>query len=146
MRAFLITIAAAATIGVLAATSGADTRLAPDTTERILAVIGGSFATRAEAVAAADAMPFGDVQGFYVAASDDFDGEEPGRFLLVTAFRTDAGAAAFEELARVVGLTELRRALTRYRGTEPIGLGQEADPSGMGPLLGPLQAGHPLRL
>lgn len=137
---------AGAMLGMLASLSGAETTLGPGTGERVIAVIAGSFDARADAVASADAMGFGDIQGFYVAPSAAFTGEPGGRWLLVSAFRTEAGAASFVELVRIVGVTDLRRIVTTYTGTEPIGLGQEPDPRGTGPLLGPLPPGHPMRL
>lgn len=146
MRALIASVLAGIIVGILAVGSGAETRLGVGTGEKLLVVIAGEYEDRDDAVAAGDQMSFGDIQGFYVAASDDFDGEEPGRWLLVSAFRTQAGAASFEEIAHLVGVNDLRRALTTYRGSDPIGLGQESDPSGTGPLLTPLPLEHLARL
>ncbi len=58
--------------------------------------------------------------------------------LLLSAFRTKAGAAAFMELARIAGATELVALRVIKLGGPYVGLGQEAHPDGSGPLLGPL--------
>jgi hypothetical protein len=58
--------------------------------------------------------------------------------LLLSAFRTKAGAAAFMELARSAGATELVALRVIKLGGPYVGLGQEAHPDGSGPLLGPL--------
>ena len=61
-----------------------------------------------------------------------------GHFLLVSAFRTLAGAEGFAELARDPGgvVAVVRATKT---GDTYVGLGQEANPDGVsGPLLGPL--------
>lgn len=133
-------------LGMLAPWSGADTTLSAGTDERLIVLIAGEFDARATATAAADEMGFGDIQGFYVAPSDAFDGEPAGRWLLVSAFRTQAGAASFVEIARAAGVTYTRRIVTTYGGTDPIGLGQEPHPDGTGPLLAPLPPGHPMHL
>lgn len=58
--------------------------------------------------------------------------------LLLSAFRTKAGAAAFMDLARSAGATELVALRVVKLGGPYVGLGQEAHPDGSGPLLGPL--------
>ena len=117
--------------------------------ELLLVVVGGVYPTRAEADAAAAQMTFGDVQGYYVAPVAQFQGftqqvGEPGEFALVSAFRTQAGADAFVELAQSHGnpafvLPERVRSL----GGAYVGLGQEENPDGSGPLLGPVPESLP---
>lgn len=58
--------------------------------------------------------------------------------LLLSAFRTKTGAAAFMELARSAGATDLVALRVIKLGGPYVGLGQEAHPDGSGPLLGPL--------
>lgn len=116
------------------------------TGERLLLVVAGEHDTRAEAEAAAPAIDFGHMQGFVVAPTSDFDGLSPGRWLVLSAFRTVRGAAEFEEQARFAGAKSLRRIMAVYRGRAWIGLGQEPNPDGTGPLNGPLAPGHPARL
>jgi hypothetical protein len=147
MKTSIVAIIGAFLAGVIALGSGAQSRpTSPGSAERIIAIIGGDFASRAEAVAVGGALPFGDIQGFSVARSDGFDGEPPGRWLLVSGFRTVRGAAEFEELLRVLRIDVVRRIVTTYRGSDPIGLGQEPHPNGDGPLLSPLPPEHPERL
>lgn len=117
--------------------------------ERLLVVVGGVYATREEALAASAQMAFGDVQGYYVVPVAQFQGfqqqvGEPGDFALVTAFRSEEGARGFAELAASLGhpatiLPERVRSL----GGLYAGLGQEADPDGSGPLLGPIDESLP---
>ncbi|HEV3475295.1 MAG TPA: hypothetical protein VG602_08020, partial [Actinomycetota bacterium] len=99
-----------ATAGVAAGVAGADSVGPPAASdpsvpsqtpdlgvgERLLLVIGGTYPTREEAVRANEGMPFGDIQGYYVAQTDQFEGlrqllEKPDDYVLVTAFRTQAG-------------------------------------------------------
>lgn len=148
-RWILAALAAAAVIASTLAgrgTSGsgrpvAASEPAPDPTgdigtgERLILVIGGDFATRPEAETAGGSLSFGEVQGFFVAPTEAFDGIPPGRWLLVSAFRTEAGATSFSELARAAGAGTLRRAVAVYRGAAWIGLGLEASPDGSGPLI-----------
>lgn len=158
MRRWIV-IAALAAVAVAGASRmvgaiagpGADVAGGPDaasgsdagTNERLLIVVGGEYDTRAAAEEANARLSFGDLQGFYVAPSGAFEGMKPGRWLLVSAFRTRAGAADFEEFARTAGAPALREVLTRYRGTQFIGLGQEAHPDGRGALHGPLPEDDP---
>jgi hypothetical protein len=117
--------------------------------ELLLVVVGGVYPTRAEADAAAGAMQFGDVQGYYVAPVAQFQGfrqqvGEPGDFALVSTFRTQEGADAFVEFAQTYGnpayvLPERVRSL----GGVYTGLGQEENPDGSGPLLGPVPESLP---
>ena len=100
-------------------------------------MIAGEYATRAQADAAAAGIVLGDLQGFVVAATSDFEGMTPGRYLVMSAFRTAQGAAEFEELVTMAGYGPMRRAVAVYRGSSWIGLGQEASPDGSGPLRGP---------
>ncbi len=125
--------------------------LAPDTGagELLIAVVGGVFASREEAEAANETLVFGDLQGYYVVPVAQFQGfrqqvGEPGDFALVSAFRTEEGAREFADLAASFGnagaiLPERVRSL----GGLYAGLGQEADPDGTGPLLGPVAESLP---
>lgn len=61
-----------------------------------------------------------------------------GSSLIVSGFRTKAGAEEFLELARALGVTDLVTVQARKLGGGDIGLGQEPHPDGSGPLLGPL--------
>ena len=111
--------------------------------ELLVVVVGGVYPTRAEAEEANAAMAFGDLEGYYVAPVAQFQGfdqgaGEQGDFALVSAFRTEAGAQEFAEMAAAFGhpatiLSERVRSL----GGVYAGLGQEASPDGSGPLLGP---------
>ena len=117
--------------------------------ELLLVVVGGVYPTRAEADAAGAEMQFGDVQGYYVAPVAQFQGfrqqvGEPGDFALVSAFRTQEGADTFVEFAQMQGnpafvLPERVRSL----GGVYVGLGQEENPDGSGPLLGPVPESLP---
>lgn len=113
------------------------------TGERLLLVIASEHATRPQAEAAAAAIVLGDLQGFVVAPTADFEGMTPGRWLVLSAFRTAAGAAEFEALLATAGYAPRRREIAVYRGSDWIGLGQEARPDGTGPLNGPLVPMHP---
>ncbi|MGA9160805.1 MAG: hypothetical protein WB297_08090 [Actinomycetota bacterium] len=125
--------------------------LAPDTGagELLIAVVGGVFASRQEAEAANAGLGFGDLHGYYVVPVAQFQGleqqvGEPGEFALVSVFRTQEGADAFAELAASFGneatiLPERVRSL----GGLYAGLGQEANPDGAGPLVGPIAASLP---
>lgn len=111
--------------------------------EFLVVVVGGVYQTRAEAEEANATMAFGDVQGYYLVPVAQFQGfeqqvGEPGDFALVSAFRTEAGAQEFADMAAAFGhpatiLPERVRSL----GGLYAGLGQEANPDGSGPLLGP---------
>lgn len=114
--------------------------------ERVALVIGGSFLTRVEADLAASRWAADEIDGFFVASSDDFEGMEAGRWLLVSAFRTMRGAEEFEALAAAAGFRATNRVIARYHGAAYIGLGQEPNPDGTGPLTRPLPPGHPARL
>jgi hypothetical protein len=116
--------------------------------EELLLVIGGVYATETEAEAAAAAMPFGDVQGYYVAPVDQFEGLSeqigPGAFVLVSSFRTDEGASEFAAFARLHGNPATivpQRVLSL--GGKYTGLGQEQNPDGKGPALAPLPESLP---
>jgi hypothetical protein len=125
--------------------------MAPDTGagEQLILVVGGVYATRADAEAANADMVFGDVQGYYVVPVAQFQGfkEEVGSagdFALVSAFRTQEGADAFRELASTFGYPAIEypdRVVSL--GGVYAGLGQEASPDGSGPLLGPVPASLP---
>jgi hypothetical protein len=112
--------------------------------ERILLVVGGSFPTREAAELANEGILFGDLQGYYVAQTDqfaglrDFLGTAADDFVLVTAFRTVVGAQEFLMLADAAEAPATLTPRFRNRGYEYVGLGQESHPDGSGPLIGPL--------
>jgi hypothetical protein len=112
--------------------------------EVLLAVVGGVFETEVEAVAANEAMAFGDVAGYYVVPVDQFEGfreqlAKAGDYALVSVFRTDEGAREFADVATAFGYpaTVLSQRVKSFGG-EYAGLGQEKNPDGTGPLLGPI--------
>lgn len=113
--------------------------------EELFLVVGGVFSKRADAVSAA--RPFGELQGYYVAPVAQFQGlaEHLGAarsdHVLVSAFRTEAGAREFIELATAAGEAALLTPLMANRGDVYVGLGQESAPNGEGPLQQPLPAG-----
>jgi hypothetical protein len=117
--------------------------------ELLVVVEGGVYATRAEAETANASMPFNDLQGYYVVPVAQFQGfkeqvGEPGDFALVSVFRTDAGAQEFAELASSVGYpATILPTRVRSLGGLYAGLGQEANPDGSGPLLGPIPESLP---
>lgn len=111
--------------------------------EKLALVVGGSFATRAEAEAAAARWAAEEIDGFFVASSADFEAMKPGAWILVSAFRTKRGAEEFARLAAAAGFPETTQVIDRYRGAAYIGLGQEPHPDGSGPLTRPLPPGHP---
>jgi hypothetical protein len=117
--------------------------------ELLLAVIGGVYPSRAEAEQANDAMPFGDLQGYYVVPVGQFQGfeeqvGEPGDFALVSVFRTEAGAEAFVELATGFGnQAVILPDRVRSLGGLYAGLGQEENPDGSGPLVAPIEESLP---
>jgi hypothetical protein len=112
--------------------------------EQLLLVVGGTFATREEAVAANADVDFGGLQGFYVAETDQFIGlrevldQTADDFVLVSAFRTGKGAREFLDLAEVVGAPAFITPRLENRGWQYVGLGQEADPDGNGALTEPI--------
>lgn len=114
------------------------------TGERLLLVVGGSFATRAEAEQANEAIQIADVQGFYVAPTNQFVGldrvlgEADAEFVLVSAFRTARGAREFLDLVQSAGAAGFITPRLQNLGFEYVGLGQEADPDGSGPLTEPI--------
>jgi hypothetical protein len=112
--------------------------------ERVMLVVAGDFATREEAATATPLL--GELTGFFVAPTDDFEGMPPGRWLVLTAFRTQRGADEFIATAAHFGITNLTRIVARYTGEAYIGLGQEPHPDGHGPLVGPLPPDHPDRI
>ena len=125
--------------------------LAPDSGagELLIAVVGGVFPSRQEAEQANETMVFGDLQGYYVVPVAQFQGfrqevGEPGDFALVSAFRTEEGAQAFAELAASFGnAATILPERVRSLGGLYAGLGQEANPDGTGPLLGPVEESLP---
>jgi hypothetical protein len=113
--------------------------------ERLILVVGGSYPTREEAARANEGMTFGDIQGYYVAQTDQFEGLRPvldkpaDDYVLVTAFRTESGALEFLALADAAGNPAFITDRVLNKGYEYVGLGQEADPDGSGPLDHPIQ-------
>lgn len=117
--------------------------------EMLILVVGGVYGSREEALAANEAMSFGDLQGYYVVPVAAFQGlrEElasPGDWALVSAFRTEEGAREFAELAALMGhpATILSNRVQSL-GLVFAGLGQEARPDGSGPLLEPVPGSLP---
>jgi hypothetical protein len=112
--------------------------------ERIILVVGGAFPTAEAAERANESIAFGDLQGYYVARTDQFAGlrelmdETADEFVLATAFRTEAGAQEFLELADAAEAPALLTPRLGNTGDVYVGLGQEAHPDGSGPLIGPL--------
>ncbi len=113
--------------------------------EQLFLVVGGVFDKRPDAVAAA--RPFGELQGYYVAAVAQFQGldqhlgADRSDHVLVSAFRTESGAREFMELATAAGEPALLTPLITNRGDVYVGLGQESAPNGNGPLRRPLPPG-----
>jgi hypothetical protein len=117
--------------------------------EELLVVVGGVYASRAEAEAANEAMGFGDLQGYYVVPVAQFQGFReqvgtPGEFAIVSAFRTQEGADEFVALARSFGVpASVLATRVRSLGGVYAGLGQEAAPDGSGPLTVPVAESLP---
>lgn len=115
--------------------------------ERLHVVVGGTYQTRAAAEAAA--VPFGDLQGYYVVPTGQFQGlavrlPVSGRWMLASAFRTLDGAKEFADLARAMGAPALVTDRVVSVGAAYAGLGQEPSPGGRGPLLHAIAASEPL--
>jgi hypothetical protein len=112
--------------------------------EQLLLVVGGAFATREEAEAANAEIVIGDLQGFYVAGTDQFVGLEQvigdptKEYVLVSAFRTSQGARDFLNLITSAGYSAFVSPRLENLGFEYVGLGQEPDPDGGGPLTEPI--------
>lgn len=127
--------------------------------ETLLIVVGAAHEARAEAQAGAHS--FGDMQGFYVDVTDNYrlldvcddSGGGPalaagqlvaGQWLQLSAFRTWHGALEFMDLVETSeghGFGAYASAsiyLVEKTGGPYVGLGQEADPDGSGPLPEPL--------
>ena len=109
--------------------------------ERLLLVVGGTYATQAEAEEANRTAQesFGDIQGYYVAPVDSYLGlreaVDSGDWSLVSAFRTREGAEEFTALAQSAGQAAEVVGPVLALGGPYAGLGQEEDPGGQGPLL-----------
>jgi hypothetical protein len=112
--------------------------------ERLLLVVGGAFPTEQAAESANAEISMGDLQGFYVARTDQFVGlrevlgEVSDEYVLVSAFRTGRGARDFLDLAQVSGAPAFITPRLQNLGWEYVALGQEADPDGSGPLTDPV--------
>jgi hypothetical protein len=112
--------------------------------ERLLLVVGGAFSTREAAEEANARITVGDVQGFYIAGTDQFVGLEQrmgrasGDYVLVSAFRTGRGAKEFLDLVQAAGASAFITPRLENLGDEYVGLGQEADPDGGGALTEPI--------
>jgi hypothetical protein len=117
--------------------------------EMLVVVLGGEYATRAEAEDANDGMPFGDLAGYYVVPVAQFQGFRqqlvaPGDFALVSVFRTERGAQEFADFARLLGYpAAILPDRVRSLGGVYAGLGQESDQAGDGPLLHPVPPSLP---
>lgn len=157
-----LTIAVIASIGLLATVgstspqpppqgSSLNREMAPDNGggEMLLVVLGGLYPTRADAESANAQMAFGDLAGYYVVPVAQFQGFEdgigaPGDFALVSVFRTDEGAQEFAAFAQSLGYpATILPNRVRSLGGLYAGLGQEADPNGLGPLTHPVEASMP---
>lgn len=153
----LVAVLAGGTLALAARPQGAPPvspigpEMAPDTGagEMLVVVLGGVHATRAEAEAAADAMRFADLQGYYVVPVAQFQGFReqlgaPGDHALVSVFRTQEGAQEFAEFAHALGYpADILPDRVRSLGGLFAGLGQEAAPDGGGPLTGPIPESLP---
>lgn len=112
--------------------------------ERLIFVVGGAFPTREAAERANAELSFGELQGYYVAPAAQFPGLDgvlggaAGEYVLVSAFRTAAGAAEFAALARAAGAPAIVTPRLENLGFQYVGLGQEAAPDGRGPLTAPI--------
>jgi hypothetical protein len=112
--------------------------------ERLLLVVGGAFPTREAAEQANARISLGDLQGFYVARTDQFVGLDrvlggaTNEYVLVSAFRTGNGARDFVDLVRTAGASAFVTPRLQNLGFEYVGLGQEAAPDGSGPLTEPI--------
>lgn len=121
-------------------------RLEPDrgVGERLLLVVGGAFPSREAAEQANARITLGDLQGFYVARTEQFVGldrvlgEAADDYVLVSAFRTGNGARDFLDLVRANGASAFISPRLENLGFEYVGLGQEAAPDGSGPLTEPI--------
>ncbi|MDP9343706.1 MAG: hypothetical protein M3Q23_16760 [Actinomycetota bacterium] len=110
------------------------------TGEQLLLVVGGGFATQQEAESADAQLSFGDIQGYYVVPASAYLGlsaslPSGASYVLASAFRTRAGAEEFAALAGSAGAPARIVGPVTSLGGPYAGLGQEADPSGQGPLL-----------
>jgi hypothetical protein len=118
--------------------------------ESLIVVSAGTFETRGEAETTNAAFAFGEMQGFYAVPVSQFQGLQAQLgsakpWVLASVFRTQAGAEEFAALASLAGATPL---ITGERSTslggEYAGLGQESDPSGLGPLTRSTSASRPV--
>ena len=99
--------------------------------ELLLLVVGGSFATQEEAMAANEGIRIGDLQGFYVARTDQFEGlaevigDPTKEFVLASAFRTSQGAREFLDLVQTGGYPAFITPRVENLGDRYVGLGQK---------------------
>lgn len=119
--------------------------------EDLVAVVGGVFESKGQAVDANEEIAIGDLQGYYVVPVNQFGGfheqlDQPGDWALVSVFRTDEGAREFADVLAMGGhvATILPERVQSFGG-EYAGLGQEEDPDGSGPLDGPIKQSLPQR-
>jgi hypothetical protein len=125
--------------------------MSPDSgaSELLLAVLGGMYETRADATAANDQMSFSDLAGYYVVPVAQFQGFKEqvgsaGDFALVSVFRTEMGAQEFVAFAHALGYpATILPDRVQSLGGVYAGLGQEADPNGVGPLIHPVPESLP---
>jgi hypothetical protein len=119
--------------------------------ELLVAVVGGVYESKGQAVAANEAIAIGDLQGYYVVPVSQFGGfreqlGQPGEWALVSVFRTDEGAQEFADLLAMEGHpAAILPERVQSFGGDYAGLGQEANPDGSGPLTGPIKQSLPQR-
>lgn len=117
--------------------------------ERLLVVLGGTYATEGEALVAQREMSFGDLHGYYVVPIGQFLGLAEQviaghAFALASVFRTEEGAKEFLTLAQTRGVPALLLpSRVRSLGGRYAGLGQEPAPDGTGPLRSPVTESMP---
>jgi hypothetical protein len=117
----------------------------PGAGEYLLLVVGGSFESQEAAEEANAKMSFGELQGYYVARRNQFEGIEEylgwvaRDWVLVSAFRTQEGADQFAELAEATGAPALVTGRVLNRGDRFVGLGQETASDGEGPQREPIE-------
>ncbi len=116
--------------------------------EQLILVVGGTYASQAAAEAAAASYRFGELQGYYVVPIGRFQGLSDalptnGKWALASAFRTMEGAKEFAALAADARAPAFITPRVVSLGGVFAGLGQEADPSGLGSLTHVVPASAP---